>query len=83
MRCFQEKTLSNPLDNKEIKPINPKGNQGDEMVRKNHRLNGHEFEQTSGDLKDRASLQTACCSPWGCSVEHALVMEQRQHNTHH
>ena len=51
MRCFQEKTLSNPLDNKEIKPINPKGNQGDEMVRKNHRLNGHEFEQTLGDAE--------------------------------
>ena len=34
MRCFQEKTLLNPLDNKEIKSINPKGNQGDEMVRK-------------------------------------------------
>ena len=35
----------------EIKPINPKGNQGDKMVRKNHQLNGHEFEQTSGDAE--------------------------------
>ena len=65
LQCFQ-KTLLSPLGSKEIKPINPKGNQGEEMVRKNHQLNGHEFEQSSGDLKDRASLQTACCSPWGC-----------------
>ena len=48
---FQEKTLLSPLDSKEIKPINPKGYQGDEVVRENHQLNGHEFEQTLGDAE--------------------------------
>ena len=28
-----------------------------------HRLNGHEFEQTSGDSKEWESM--ARCSPWG------------------
>ena len=90
-----EKTLENPLDCKEIKPVNPKGNQSwifiartdveaevpilwppdvknwlirkdlqagkdwrqeekgmteDEMVGWHHWLDGHEFEQTLGDL---------------------------------
>ena len=35
----------------------------DEMVRWHHRLNGHEFEQASGDGEGRGSLM--CCSPWG------------------
>ena len=91
-----EKTLESPLDSKEIKPVNPKGNQPwifikrtdaeapilwppdakswfirkdpdagkdwgqeqkgtteDEMVGWHHRLDGHEFEQTLGDGKDR------------------------------
>ena len=92
-----EKTES-PSDSKEIKPVNPKGNQPwiffgrtdaeaeapvlwppdaksrlmekdpdagkdwgqeekgtteDEMVGWHHRLNGHEFEQASGDSEDR------------------------------
>ena len=96
--CFQtvvlEKTLESPLDYKEIKPVNPKGNQywifigktdaeteapilwppdakswhigkdpdlgkgwgeekkgltEDKTVGWHHWLNGHEFEQTSGD----------------------------------
>ena len=33
----------------------------DEMVRKHHRLSGHEFEQTLGDSEGQGSL--ACCSP--------------------
>ena len=33
------------------------------MVVWDHRLSGHEFEQTLGDSKGRGSL--ACCSPWG------------------
>ena len=87
-----KKTLESPLDSKEIKPVNPKGNQPwifiektdaeepilwphdvkgqligkdpdagkdwgqeekgmteDEMVGRNHWLNGHEFEQILGD----------------------------------
>ena len=40
-----------------------KGVTEDEMVRQDHRLNGHEFEQTPGDGEGRGSL--ACCSPWG------------------
>ena len=35
----------------------------DEMVGWNHRLNGHEFEQTLGDSEGQGSL--ACCSLWG------------------
>ena len=34
------------------------------MVEWNHRLNGHESEQTLGDSEGHGSL--ACCSPWGC-----------------
>ena len=34
-----------------------------EMVEWHHRLNGHEFEQTSGDSEGQGSL--ACCSAWG------------------
>ena len=33
----------------------------DEMVEWNHRLDGHEFQQASGDDEGQGSL--ACCSP--------------------
>ena len=33
------------------------------MVGWQHRLCGHEFEQTLGDGEGQGSL--ACCSPWG------------------
>ena len=33
------------------------------MIRQNHRLTGHEFEQTPGDSGGQRSL--ARCSPWG------------------
>ena len=104
-----EKTLENPLDCKEIKPVNPKGDQPwifirrtgakapilwlldskswligkdtdagkdggqkenrlteDEMVGWPHWLNGHESEQTLGDIGGRRNL--VCCSPWGQSL---------------
>ena len=35
----------------------------DEMVGWQHRINGHEFEQTQEDGGGQGSL--ACCSPWG------------------
>ena len=35
----------------------------DEMVGWHHQLNGHEFEEDSGDREEQGSL--ACCSPWG------------------
>ena len=35
----------------------------DKEVRRHHRLNGNEFEQTPGDSEGQGSL--ACCSPWG------------------
>ena len=35
----------------------------DEIVRWQHWLNGHEFEQTLGHSEGQGSL--ACCSPWG------------------
>ena len=44
----------------------------DEMVGWYHQLNGHEFEQTSGDSEGQGSL--ACCSPWSCKE---LDMEQQ------
>ena len=40
----------------------------DEMVGWQHRLNGHEFEQTQGVGGGQGSLR--CCSPWGCRVGH-------------
>ena len=98
-----EKTLESPLDSKETKPDNPKGNQPcvftgvmlklklqyfghlmwrvdslqktlmlgniedrwrtgteDEMLGWHHWLNGHQFEQTSGDKEGQRSL--VCCS---------------------
>ena len=39
-----------------------------------HWLNGHEFEQTSGDCEGQRSL--VYCSPWGCKVRHNLATEQ-------
>ena len=39
-----------------------KGMTEDEMVEWHHRLNGHEFEKTSGDGEGQGSL--VCCSPW-------------------
>ena len=32
------------------------------MVGRNHRFNGHEFEQTLADSEGQGSLM--CCSPW-------------------
>ena len=34
----------------------------DEMVRRHHRLDGHEFEQTLGVGDGQGGL--VCCSPW-------------------
>jgi len=34
-----------------------------EMVRQNHQLNEHKFEETSEDSGGQRSL--ACCSAWG------------------
>ena len=36
----------------------------DEMVGWHHQLNGHEFEQASGDSEGQGSLE--CRSPWIC-----------------
>ena len=33
----------------------------DEMVGWHHRLNGHEFEQIPGDVKDREAWRAAVC----------------------
>ena len=35
----------------------------DEMAKWHHQLNGHEFEQTSGDSGGQRSL--VCYNPWG------------------
>ena len=39
-----------------------KGAAEDEMVKKHHWLNGHEFEQIPGYSEGQGSL--SCCSPW-------------------
>ena len=41
----------------------------------NHRLNGHEFEQTLGDGEGQGSL--AYCSPWGHRVGYNFSTEQQ------
>ena len=51
----------------------------DEMVGRHHPLNGHEFEQTSGDSKGQGSL--VCCSPWCCRVGHDWATQQQQQPT--
>ena len=38
------------------------GQQRDQMVRRHHRLNVHEFEQAPEDGEGQGSL--VCCSPW-------------------
>ena len=53
-----------------------KGEAEDEMVRKHHWLNGHEFVQTWGDSEGQKSL--VCCSPLGLQrVRHDLVTEEQ------
>ena len=46
------------------------------MVGWDHRLNGHELEQTRGDSEGQGSL--AHCSLWGCK---ALDATERLNNT--
>ena len=33
------------------------------MIGWHHQLNGHEFEQTLGDIEGQGNM--VCCSPWG------------------
>ena len=40
----------------------------DEMDRRHHQLDGHEFEQAPGVGDGQGSL--VCCSPWGHRVRH-------------
>ena len=49
----------------------------EEMVRKHHQLNGHEFEQTLGDGEGQGSL--VCCSPWGRKESDTTATEQQRH----
>ena len=55
-----------------------------ETVGWHHRLNGHEFEQTSEDSEGQGSL--ACCSPWGLkesdTTERLNWTEAEGHRTH-
>ena len=41
-----------------------KGTTEDEMVKRHHRLDGHEFEQAPGVGDGHGSL--VCYIPWGC-----------------
>ena len=40
----------------------------DEMVGWHHRLSGHEFVHTPGDVEGKGGL--VCCSPWGRKESH-------------
>ena len=51
----------------------------DEMFGWHHRLNGHEFEQASGDSEGQGSL--VCCSPWG-HKESDMAEQLNSSNTH-
>jgi len=46
------------------------------MVEWHTQLNGHEFEQASGDGEGQGSL--VCCSQWGCKV--LYMIEQLNNN---
>ena len=48
----------------------------DEMVGWHHQLNGHEFEQTSGDNEEQGSL--ACCSPRGLKESDTTLATEQQ-----
>ena len=50
----------------------------DDTVSWHHQLNGHQFEQTSGDGERQASL--ACCSPRGCN-ESVMTEQLNSNNT--
>ena len=54
--------------------LEEKGTKEDVMVGWHHRLNGHEFEQTSGGGEGQGSL--ACYSPWGRRVGHDWATKQ-------
>ena len=55
------------------------------MVGWNHRLNGHEFEQTLGVGDEQGGL--VCCSPWGCkelnTIEQLNLTEPRMCQQQH
>ena len=55
------------------------GNGKDETVRRHHRLNGNESEQTPGDSEGQGS--PVCWSPWGSRGGHDSVTKQ-QHIWH-
>ena len=50
----------------------------DEMVGWRHRLNGHEFEQASGDGERQES--PACYSPWGRKESDMTERQSDDHN---
>ena len=51
---------------------------GDEIVGWHHRLNGHKFEQISGDGEGQGNL--ACCSPWGCKESDMTEQQNNKDN---
>ena len=53
-----------------------KGMTEDEMVRRHHRLNGLEFEQTLGDSEGMKAWHAAV--HWSQRVGHNLVTEQQK-----
>ena len=56
--------------------LKEKGATEDEMVRRNHWLNGHEFEQTQGDSEGQRSM--VGYSPWGWEELDTTERQQSQ-----
>ena len=51
------------------------------MVGWNHRLRGHEFEQTLGDGEGQGSL--VCCSPWSLYTEWDTTKRLNNNNSYY
>ena len=51
----------------------------DEMVGRHHQLNGHEFEQTPGDMRGWGSL--AGCSSWSFKQTNMTKQRTINHNS--
>ena len=58
---MESQCIGNDADAEKVEGQGEKGSTEDEMIGRQHRLNGREFEQTLGDSEGQGSL--ACCSP--------------------
>ena len=77
--CFQivvlEETLESLSDCKEIKPVNPKGNQLWVFI---GRIDAETPILWPPDAKSRLIGKALCCSSWGLTVTHDLATKEQQ-----